>query len=717
MSHLNGFDEQMVYPIDLNDDLERQFEKTMKVLEDEKPDSDDTVIITVFDGLPITNKIEQFRGLFLNKILNAFLNKQGVKEVTVNDIDIPVVNGSTKGIAFVYTSEVVATLLCEKFDNYQFDKSHIFSVNKWSTIEESEYTEAEESVVTKYCEPNYKNWLRDTDSRNQFHIQSKLGKEGTVKMYCNIESAFSRETPEQIFEKKTWTDIGIVRWSPQGSFMISYHEQGVVLWTNPTKTSWEKYIKFICGKVSQTFFSHDEKYIITLSYSGNTFTLWDIRSGAEMYTFGCTVKKIEWSHDSQYFYVLESYKEKMFLKLYKIQDGVLNKYTMELENIHSLCFSKDDLKHKSMICYIIQNPMKINLMNVEAIIGSYREQIEQNPGVLPQLMINDRTCLKSQVLPDVGFIDVYWSPNGDYFILKTLKAKNKIGVVLSLYHLREKNIPVNVIVPKSEVIVPKTKDKTSKLQVSWDFTKSLYEDIDIVISETVQWKMVNDNKFAVTNRVNGNITIYKIEKSEINILRVINNKPDFRLKWSVHNDFFHLVKYGKSGDDLMEFWHIDGHMINDEQFGIYHYTEWDPSGRFVLSLFSHENDKAKMVYQIHSLMGTLLHQEHVTDVKEITWRPRPKFILPKEKMNSVIKNISKYSQAFNKKDHAKTNKISVETKQYRQSLFRDWEIIMNGLSEIVKENNAFNGNATETEETYIETIVEEVLSEVKIMIN
>lgn len=54
-----------------------------------------------------------------------------------------------------------------------------------------------------------------------------------------------------------------VSWSPKGTYLATFHKQGIALWGGP---SWNKIVRFPHPNVKLIDFSPNEKYITTWSH-------------------------------------------------------------------------------------------------------------------------------------------------------------------------------------------------------------------------------------------------------------------------------------------------------------------------------------------------------------------------------------------------------------------------------------------------------------------
>src|SRR5437588_181488 len=60
---------------------------------------------------------------------------------------------------------------------------------------------------------------------------------------------------------QNWTET-YVQWSPLGTYLATFHRQGIVLWGGP---SWNKIIRFVHPGVKLIDFSLNERYLVTWS--------------------------------------------------------------------------------------------------------------------------------------------------------------------------------------------------------------------------------------------------------------------------------------------------------------------------------------------------------------------------------------------------------------------------------------------------------------------
>lgn len=83
-----------------------------------------------------------------------------------------------------------------------------------------------------------------------------------------------------------------MEWSPQGTYLVSMHKQGIILWGGP---EWTQIKRFRHSFVSLIAFSPDEKYFITFSDARpddpEAIIIWDTLTGQKMRGFPAVQKQ------------------------------------------------------------------------------------------------------------------------------------------------------------------------------------------------------------------------------------------------------------------------------------------------------------------------------------------------------------------------------------------------------------------------------------------
>ena len=155
-----------------------------------------------------------------------------------------------------FENEEQAALAIKQGDGYKLDKNHTFSMIKFDDIDAFANMEDEfvEPTIEEFKPKDHlKSWLMDPKARDQL----SLYKADDVDVYWNNKG----EKPDKVVPNLTWRDTQVV-WSPKGSYLATFHPQGIVLWGGPSMT---KIVKFAHQNVKLIDFSPNESYLVTWS--------------------------------------------------------------------------------------------------------------------------------------------------------------------------------------------------------------------------------------------------------------------------------------------------------------------------------------------------------------------------------------------------------------------------------------------------------------------
>lgn len=317
-------------------------------------------------------------------------------------------------------------------------------IDKYLNIPE----EFEEPTKGEYVERgNLREWLLDPDCYDQYSVVYEGGESTAI---------YSNATPEPLLVKKrnNWTEQSI-HWSPLGTYMATFHKQGIALWGGP---QFIQLFKFAHEGVTFIDFSPCEQYLITFSHSlmltnqENAIIIWDIRMQAIKRTFyaestpNISWPIFKWSADDKYFARVQGNDS---LAIYESETfSLLDKKSIKVGGIQNFSWSPS----QNILAYWVaedQNvPARVVLIDV--------------PG---------KTELRSKNLFSVADCKMHWQKNGDYLCVKVdryTKAKKNVDITdtsasssskyiglyynFELFHLREKQIPVDSIEIKEPVV-------------------------------------------------------------------------------------------------------------------------------------------------------------------------------------------------------------------------------------------------------------------------
>ncbi|KAJ8318881.1 hypothetical protein KUTeg_003972 [Tegillarca granosa] len=217
----------------------------------------------------------------------------------------PVENEKTKGYIFLeYSSPVHAAEAVKMTNGYKLDKQHTFSVNLFSDFDKFE------NIPDEWTAPapkpfndvgNLRYWLQEPDCSDQYSVIYDGGDRTAI--YLN-----SPREPSLIEERARWTET-YVRWSPQGTYLATFHVKGIALWGGE---KFDQIMRFSHPGVQLIDFSPCERYLVTFSPipSGGqedpqAIIVWDIRTGQKKRGFYCETQStwpiLKWGPDGTYF--------------------------------------------------------------------------------------------------------------------------------------------------------------------------------------------------------------------------------------------------------------------------------------------------------------------------------------------------------------------------------------------------------------------------------
>ena len=87
-------------------------------------------------------------------------------------------------------------------------------------------------------------------------------------------------------------------------------------------------------------------------------------------------------------------------------------------------------------------------------------------------------------------------------------------------------------------------------------------------------------------------------------------------------------------------------------------VEWDPTGRYVVTVCSFWKTKVDTGYCVWSFQGKILKRNTSGAFCQLLWRPRPPSLLSLKEQKEIRKNLKKYSAQFESKDRMRTSRAS-----------------------------------------------------------
>lgn len=588
-------------------------------------------------------------------------------------------------------------LVIKTMDGYPFDKKHRFSVNRLSDIE------ALDSLAEEYVEPeeeeyvpneHLRSWLLDPAGRDQL----VMCRGDDVQVAWHNKHA----PPQVVHSGSRWTE-SYVQWSPLGSFLATFHRQGIALWGGP---SFQKFMRFAHPGARLVDFSPSEKYMVTWSHEpitvaengpvgpqhftpddeGNRVAVWEVRTGHLLRTFpfaqdeknaqkGFTWPLLKWSGDDKYCAQVVQGKQ---IRVYETPSmGLLEKKSIAIDGVVDFewCPLGDKDREAIEAWGDGTNPPKGARKPRDNMLAFWVPEVANQPARASVMSIPSREIVRSKNLFNVSDCKLHWHPQGNYLCVKVdrhTKTKKSMFCNFEIFRMREKDFPVEVVELKDPVTA-----------FAWEPHGSHFA----VISS-------NDPNLGITApgvTVKTQLNFFHLDpkKGDFRLLKVLDNKTCNTVFWSPRGRHVVVATLGSSQKFDLEWYDIDlnvdlrqGAPAADaaeevkligqgEHYGITD-LEWDPSGRYVATSASAWRHSLENGYAIWDFKGQEL-QKHVQDrFKQILWRPRPRTLLSKEDQKRVRRTIRELGKQFEEEDLAEESNLALQNKELYMRAIEEW---------------------------------------------
>jgi len=624
----------------------------------------------VVDNIPVIGQ-EKFAKLE-TVIFKIFSNIGPIRD---NKICVPVdpETQMTKGFAFIeFFDAKTAASAIEKLNGYKLDKSHIFTVNHYEDFER--FTEVPEEYIPPqpkpYEEPeNLLWWLVDEEHLTSDQFAIRLGDDTEISWNYP-------KKPESVIKKKKWTD-SYIAWSPLGTYLVTFHVQGIILWGGK---SWKKIKRFQHPGVKVIDFSPKENYLVTMSSQQDpentkdpqAVIIWDIRSGQKLGGFpgGENIWPLyKWSFDDKYFARLG----KGMISVYEAPSmNLLEKKSIKINEVKDFCWSP---AANIISCWIPESgnsPARVMLIE----IPSKKEKRQKN-------------------LFSVNDCKMHWQNRGEYLCVKvdrnTKSKKSKSTFTnFELFRLGEKDVPVEVFEVKASLIA-----------FAWE---------------------PNGSRFAIIHTSSDSasrydVSFYSVEGNQTKLLKTLEKRAANFLFWSPKGNFIVLAGL-KNLNGALEFFNVNEMQTMGvaEHYGATE-VEWDPSGRFIGTCSSAWRTQWETGYCIWSFQGKLLYKLLKERFYSFYWRPRPPSLLSEEQDREIKNNLRQYSIKYREEERKNKSENRNIAKQKREAMRKEFEdFVAQRKKELEEERAHLKMKLKETDEQDYETIVNEVEEELETVV-
>lgn len=681
-----------------------------------------------FGCLIIVDNIPKVDPAKLNKLRGVILKTytQIAEYITGDDIMMPMdpATGQSTGFCFIkFQSKSEAAIAVQETNGLELTKKNIFKVNLYSDLDK--FNKLTEEFVAKdpppfKPRPDPTRWLSDQMGRDQFVVRHNS------ETLISWASATVGEDPELEYggerEKESgrvWCE-SYVSWSPQGTYLATFHEQGIKLWGG---NEFEAQGRFIHSKVEEMSFSPCENYIITYrlfdqGYSAQdveAIIVWDTRTGNKIKVMETkssvdpkchvqsivveekTVKKVEvkgeekpkapekkkierqirarivsFDERSQCFKLLEGNIEHV-VKADKVQP---------VQDLNRMKWSHDGKYLARLGCDLIQvyEMPSVTLLDRRSIaakdvldfqwspfsnmISYWSPAAGNHPAFINIVSIPDRTSICSRQMFDVQDGRMVWQNDGEYLCVYMSKIQNKKKTyVLMLFRVKVNDVPVEQVElnePVQFVAWEPSGDRFCVLHGEQrSSTISVYSMAGVTDTSSVKAALKGNTG--------------KAPKKELTLLYSLSGKQCNEILWSPAGG---LAAFAQNTSDscVFELYDIDNNTsLGTKKHDRGNRLVWDPSGRIIASCtISNIRAKTRAIpddgYNLYTFQGTLISSVKKEKLYQFSWRPRPKDLLSPEEKKKIIKNLKKYEKVFMQEDQSRARELNSVMMEERKGM-------------------------------------------------
>eukprot|EP00741_Cyanophora_paradoxa_P015119 tig00020848_g14590.t1 len=594
-----------------------------QLLDEVQPEAGFDSIIVV-DGLPVVDQ-DKYEKL-VNVVRKIFSQIGAIRE---NGLYMPKdAKGATKGFAFIeFSTPEEASMAVQQTNGYKLDKNHIFKVNSYNDLNKflsvpDEYTPPQQ----KPYEPrdNLRFWLSDGRGRDQFVIR--------YADECEIFWNDPTQKLEQVYSRRFWTE-SYVSWSPLGTYLATFHRQGIVLWGGP---SWAKQMRFNHPGVKLIDFSPKENYLVTWNNQERddpkdpqSIIIWEIRTGRKLRGF-LGVKEgtspswpvFKWSHDDKYFARLGEDG----IAVYEAPSMKLLDKKLKMDGARDFCWSPSD-----------------NIM------AAWQPEFQNSPARVTLIELPSKQEIRQKNLFNVTDIKMHWQSDGDYLCVKVdrhTKTKKSTYTNFEFFRMRDKDIPIEVLEIKENIVA-----------FSWE-------------PKGMRFALIHGEG------ARADVSFYTMENpkgGKVRLLKTLDKKPANHLFWSPQGGYICLAGL-KALNGVLEFFNVNEMetMATEEHFMATD-VEWDPTGRYCCTFVSHWRHQMENGFIIWGFNGKTVHKIMKDKFYQLLWRPRPPSLLSAEQEKLIRKNLHDYSKRYAAEDEDVRKTQATDIAKFRDTLRDSWE--------------------------------------------
>lgn len=452
---------------------------------DFQPDFSKAIVV---DNVPIVT--QEKLGKLTQVILKIY--RQVLTTLKEEDIYMPFNEdgSSTCGFCFItFETTEQAQHAVTATQGFAMSKTNIFKVSLYSDLEKyANYPDEFQSPAPMPFtpRPDIMTWMSDSQCRDQFVIRH--GPETGI--YWGNQTG---EDPSLIYDGarekvggKVWCE-SFVTWSPQGTYLSTYHAAGIKLWGGE---QFEAQCRFMHRGVEVVDFSHCENYMVTYRYDQSNaqhcvdapIIIWDIRNSANLKSL-----PLKNPLDPKFQVMVTMTEDKAGKVTQKVFRGRVVSYNDEngtftisegsathenvlyecvkpIQDPNKLKWSHDGQFIARLGCDIISvyELPSMNLLEKKSIAAkdisdfvwsprsnmiSYWAPAQGNhPSLISIIGIPDRAEISSRKIFDVQDGRMVWQNDGDYLCVHMSKGPpKKRTYVLMFFRVRDAGVPVEQV--------------------------------------------------------------------------------------------------------------------------------------------------------------------------------------------------------------------------------------------------------------------------------
>lgn len=666
-------------------DFVSEGEEDLNLLEPEV-EFDDTFPESVFlTGLP---KVAEAKYSKLLSVVSKVIDKSGK-----NDKVMPIKEETkmTEGFVIVtFETAEAAKHAVESLDGFRLDKQNTFKavlMDDYNKIISRSDEFVAERTLTSFSRADFRDWLTDKKCREQillrYQTETEIYWHDTMVGMPVLQ--YGGEKQKAIGNGYVWCDWR-VQWSPQGSYLATYHYQGVALWSGD---QFDKKVRLPHERVKAIEFSPTEDY--ALLWNGSSYVEKDDKAYVIYHILtGQCVKTLKtpmvaplgeqhcvggvpefphflWSPDGKFFAECSDSR-------------IVIRDTDTFEIIKDESGKQSHLKFDQLSTF--QWSPKDN------VIAAWTLEKDNNPARLVLMEIPSRKELASRSRTQCE-ASMHWQSEGDYLCLlvtKLSKTNKKMSTNLEIFRMRERGIPVDTVTVNDNV-------------------RGFF------------WETKGD-RFAVlaadeANQKNPKLMIFVLKPDKIEEICCFDLPSNSfnNLFWAPDGQYFVCAATGQSGGDLI-FAGVDANNKLEVCYKDDHYmltdVKWDPSSRYVITAVTqpHANESGgyrfnmEAGYKIRTFQGRVLYSAQKEKLYEVFWRPHPPSALSTKKQKDIRKNIKQWSKKYDAIDDRAKDAARQAFKRDREEKTNSFLSVLNRLQEWKAEKEEDNGWSEAMEEFF-----------------